>query len=106
MKKLTFTLGLFALAAGIAAAADANAGHAAYDKSCKRCHGADGQPVEMIAKMMKVEMAPLGSAKAQALSDADIKKIILEGKGKMKATAGMTPAQADDVVAFVRTLKK
>jgi mono/diheme cytochrome c family protein len=33
--------GLFA-AAGLAA--DAKAGQAVYDKSCKQCHGADGTP--------------------------------------------------------------
>jgi hypothetical protein len=38
------------------------------------------------------------------MSDADLKKIILEGKGKMKAQT-VSPKQADDVVAFVKTLK-
>jgi hypothetical protein len=40
------------------------------------------------------------------MSDADLKKVITAGSGKMKPVAGLMPAQVDDVVAFVRTLKK
>ena len=40
------------------------------------------------------------------LSDADIKKVILSGKGKMKPVAGVTEKQADDIAAFVKTLKE
>ena len=42
------------------AAADAAAGKAVYDKSCKSCHGADGAGNPAVAKMMKVEMKALG----------------------------------------------
>src|SRR6476661_891895 len=56
---LTASTGL-ALAAG-----DAAAGKAVYDKACKTCHGADGTPNPAIAKMMKVDMKPLGGAEVQ-----------------------------------------
>jgi cytochrome c5 len=75
-------------------------------KSCKTCHGADGTPNPNIAKMMNVEMRPLGSAEVQALSDDDIKKIISSGKGKMRPVATVAGKSLDEVVAFVRTLKK
>jgi hypothetical protein len=55
--------------------------------------------------MFKVEMRPLGSKDVQAQSDADLKKIVTDGKGKMKPIAGLTATQVDDVVAFLRTLK-
>jgi hypothetical protein len=50
-------------------------------------------------------MPPLASKEVQAKPDAELKKVILEGKGKMKAVAGVTEKQAGDIVAFVRTLK-
>ena len=92
----------------VALAADAKAGQAAYDKSCKSCHGADGTANPNIAKMMKVEMLALGSAQVQALSDDELKQVITNGKGKMPKVASVTGkiGVVDDVVAYVRTLKK
>jgi len=107
MKKLTgMVIATMMAGALISAGADSKAGQAAYDKSCKSCHGADGTPNSAIAKMMKVEMKPLGSAEVQGLSNADMKKIITEGKGKMTASKGVTGAAVDDVIAYVHTFKK
>ncbi len=105
MKTLIGTT-LLALVAGvgICAAADAAAGKTAYDAKCKSCHGADGVPSAAMAKMMSLK--PLGSAEVQALSNADMKKIVVEGKGKMKPTAGLAATGADDLVAHIRTFKK
>jgi mono/diheme cytochrome c family protein len=104
--KRPFTLLIASLLlASAALAADATKGKASYDKSCKSCHGATGAPNPGIAKSMKVEMKDLGSAEAQALSDADMKKAITDGMGKMKPVAAAGPA-ADDVVAYIRTFKK
>jgi mono/diheme cytochrome c family protein len=87
-------------------AADIKNGQAAYDKSCKSCHGADGTPNPAIARMFKVDMKALGSSEAQALSDDQIKKIITDGRGKMRPVKAVTGAMLDDVVAYVRSLKK
>jgi mono/diheme cytochrome c family protein len=89
-----------------ALAADAKAGQAVYDKSCKTCHGPDGTPNSSVAKMMKVDMKNLGSAEVQAQSDADIKAIVTAGKSKMKPVKTVSGADLDNVVAYVRTLKK
>ena len=105
MRTILTTVILIASATG-AYAADAKAGEAAYEKSCKSCHGSDGTANPAIAKMMKVDMKDLKSADIQAMSAADIKKVIVEGKGKMKLVAAVTGGAADDVAAFVKTMKK
>ena len=90
----------------VPAIAGPSEGKEVFDKSCKACHGAQGQGNPGMAKMLKVEMRALGSKEVQAQSDADLKKIIAEGKGKMKAQSSLTAKQVDDVVAFIRTLKQ
>jgi cytochrome c553 len=102
--RLIHTITIAALFTGLACAADVAAGKAAYEKSCKKCHGGDGTPNPAIAKMMKVEMKHLGSKEVQGKSDAVLKKETLEGVGKMKAIA-LSDAEATNVVAFMRTLK-
>ena len=102
-KTITIALGVLALS-GAAFAADAKAGAAVYEKSCKGCHGATGEGNPAIAKMLSATIPALGSAAVQGESDADLTKVITEGKGKMKAVKSVTaPA---DVVAYIRTLKK
>jgi len=106
MRTLVISLALVALSSGAAFAADAKAGQAVFDKSCKSCHGADGTANPAIAKMMKVDMHDLKSADVQSRSDGDLKKVITDGQGKMKPIASVTGASTDDVVAYLRTLKK
>ena len=104
MKK---TVVVLIASAGLAlAAGDAAAGKALYDKSCKSCHGADGTANPNIAKMMKVEIKDLGSADVQARSDADLKKVVTEGQGKMKPIKSVAGKDLDNVIAHVRSLKK
>ena len=99
----TLSLVVFSATAGLAA--DAAAGKATFDKSCKTCHGADGTAPAAMSKMMKVEIKDLKSAEVQALSAADLKKIITDGKGKMKAVPAAA-ADSDNLVAFIHSLKK
>ena len=51
-------------------------------------------------------MKDLGSKEIQTRSDADLKKIILEGGGKMKGVKDIDAKNADDLVAYLRTLAK
>ena len=106
MKRVTTVLMGLVFSTAILIAADATAGKAAYDKACKSCHGADGTPNPKIAAMMKVEMRHLGSKEVQALSDAEHKKIVTEGKGKMKPIKTVSGPAVDDVAAYIRTLKQ
>src|SRR3954447_4440681 len=105
-KTLTILLLSAAFAVGALAAGDAKAGKDVFEKSCKSCHGATGVANPAIAKMMKVEMKDLGSADVQGMSDEELKKISVNGMGKMKPIKAVSGKAADDVVAYVRTFKK
>jgi len=94
------------LAAGAYAAGNATDGKAVYERTCKGCHGATGEANPSLAKIMKVEIPNLGSTDVQKRSDDELKKIVTEGKGKMPPTRTVTGKSVDDVVAYVRTLKK
>jgi len=81
-------------------AADADAGKAVYNSKCKSCHGADGDGNAAIYKALKAEQKPLSA------STADVKDVITKGQGKMKPISSVTGADLDNVVAYVKTLKK
>ncbi len=78
-------------AVSLATAALAQDGAATYASKCKACHGANGEGGKM---------APTPIA---GMPEADVKKAITEGKGKMK------PVKIDDadaVAKYVSSLKK
>jgi mono/diheme cytochrome c family protein len=109
MKSLLLTLAISAVVAFVPvslSAADVAAGKDLYMKKCASCHGQAGEGKDAIAKTLQVQFKHLGSKEVQAKTDADLKKVILEGMGKMKPVKDVDAKQADDVVAFVRTLKK
>jgi mono/diheme cytochrome c family protein len=87
-------------------AADVAAGKELYGKKCASCHGVSGEGKETIAKTLKVEFRHLGSQEVQSKSDADLKKVITEGQGKMKPVKDVDAKGAEDIVAYLRTLKK
>jgi mono/diheme cytochrome c family protein len=89
----------------VAQKGDAAAGKPVYTSKCATCHGAAGEGKPAIAKAMKVELRHLGDREVQAKSDAEWKKIIAEGSGKMKPVK-LTDAEVANVLAFARTLKK
>jgi cytochrome c6 len=83
----------------------AQAGADTYKAKCQMCHGADGTPPAAMAKSMGIK--DMKSDDIQKMSDADLKAAVEKGKGKMPAFAGkLTPAQIDEVVKYVRSLKK
>ena len=89
-----------------ASAADAMAGKIAYDKNCKTCHGIEGAGVPAMAKAFHTKMRSFCSAEVQALSDAALRDAMLKGKGKMVAVKDLSGADPDNLVAYIRTLKK
>jgi cytochrome c6 len=103
IRSLTMLAVVFSMAsaAQMAQAASAAAGQAVYKAKCQMCHGADGS-----GNLPKAKANPLSGATAQAMSDAQLKSAVTAGTGTMKPVAGVAGADLDNVVAFVRTLKK
>jgi len=88
------------------AAGNAEAGKEVYTKRCVTCHAADGNGNDKLAKVLNVTIPPLSSKDVQALSDDDLKKGIVEGKGKMKPVKDLSNADVTNVIAFIRSLAK
>jgi mono/diheme cytochrome c family protein len=85
---------------------EVKSGKADYAKKCASCHGQAGEGKDAIAKTLKVELKHLGSKEVQAMSDADLKKIAMQGTGEMKPVKDVDEKSADNIVAYVRTLKQ
>ena len=100
------TIAIVFIAACGLATAGAPEGKTVFEAKCQPCHGPNGEGKAAIAKMYKVEMHRLGSKEIQAKSDAEFKKTITTGQGKMKPVGGLSDKQVEDVIAFVRTLKE
>jgi cytochrome c len=96
---LTVPAMVFALATG-----DAVKGKEIY-RRCSVCHGNSGEGNAAIAKAYGVQMPILGSKNVQSLDDAALRKVIAEGQGKMKPVT-LSEAETEDVIAFLRSLKK
>lgn len=81
-----------------------------WDKSCKKCHGADGKGDTPMGK--KLDMKDFTDAKYQAsLKDEAMLKAIKEGvkdgdKVRMKAVEGLSDEEMKALVAYVRAFKK
>jgi len=105
MKITLFTMISMAVSLGLAHAG-APEGKPIYVAKCQGCHGANGEAKPAIAKMFNVTIPALGSKEIQAKSEADLKKVIVEGHGKMKPVGGLEDKQVSDVISFVRTLKE
>jgi mono/diheme cytochrome c family protein len=113
MKKRLFRASLVIAALPVVAltnpawgAGDASAGKAIYSNKCMICHGANGEGATGYAKAMGLEPAQLGSDRVQKKTDAELKKIILEGSGKMKPVKGLSEIDIDSVIAYVRNFRK
>src|SRR5258708_2822471 len=89
-----------------ASAADATAGKLAYEKNCKTCHGIEGAGVPAMAKAFHTKLRSFCSAEVQALSDNALRNVMLKGIGKMTAVKDLIGADTDNLVAYIRTLKK
>ena len=98
MKRVTLALAALAIhAAGSARAADAATADL-YQKKCAVCHGKDGKASTPMAQ--KLGATDLTAVKA---SEADIAKVIADGKGKMTPFKGkLTDAEIASLAKYVK----
>lgn len=83
----------------------ADSGADVFKSKCAGCHGATGAADTGMGKSMKLK--DLGSAEVQAKSDAELSEIVAKGKKPMPGYEGkLTNDQIQDVVKFIRSLKK
>jgi cytochrome c6 len=83
----------------------ADSGADLFKTKCASCHGASGAGDTAMGKSMKLK--DLGSAEVQGMADADLTNVIAKGKKPMPAYEGkLTSDQIQDLVKYVRTLKK
>jgi mono/diheme cytochrome c family protein len=80
-------------------------GAAIYKAKCAMCHGPDGAGQTTMGKNLKLR--DVRSPDVQKQSNAELAKIISDGKGKMPAyKAKLGAGDIEALVAFIRTLKK
>jgi cytochrome c6 len=103
LKKLLLSMLAFCLAAVPAMAADS--GEALYKTKCAACHGADGTGSTAAGK--KLGAHDFHSPEVMKQSEADMTKIVKDGKNKMPAYKDkLTDDQIKSLVTYVRELGK
>ena len=76
-----------------------------YKQKCAACHGVDGSGETPAGK--KLQVRDLRSADVQKQSDAELNALIANGKNKMPAYSDkLSPQQIQDLVKYIRNLKK
>lgn len=109
MNKTKICLTVLALAASTSFLAAADAG-AIWEKSCQKCHGADGKGQTKMGQ--KMEVKDMTDAKYQAsFTDEKAMTAIKEGikdgdKTKMKPAEGLSDDDIKALVAKVRSFKQ
>ena len=98
MKTIVAAL-LLASAPALALAED---GAAVFKAKCATCHGPDGKGETKMGQALKVK-----SLVGTKLSEAEIEKVVSEGKAgtKMMAVKGLSPEQLKAVAAHTKALK-
>ena len=99
MKKTTILALLITAAMPLAAAAD-NA--AVYKAKCAACHGADGAGQTPMGK--KMNLRDLRAPEVQKQTNAELHKIIADGKGKMPGYK--TKVSADELKGLVEYMRE
>ena len=84
----------------------ADTGPDLFATKCASCHAKDGSGNTAMGKNLKVR--DLGSADVQKMSDKDLKDIVSKGKPPRMPAYGskLNDAQINDLVKFIRSLKK
>lgn len=104
MKKTLPWLLLFALLISVNCLADSAESAALFKSKCAMCHGPDGTASTTMGKNLGIKSYK--APEVQKQPDADIKNIIVNGKGKMPSYKTLTTEQVDGLVKYIRELGK
>jgi len=87
---------------------DAKAGKKVYEQNCVTCHGPKGAGDGAAAAALNPKPANFVKGNFKYGSkDEDLSKIIKNGKGAMPPWGSvLKPADIENVIAYIRTLKK
>jgi mono/diheme cytochrome c family protein len=103
-----FVIGSLALGAFVATPSSASPPEK-WGKYCAKCHGEDGAGKTKMGEKLKVGDMTSGEWQANH-KDAEMKKVTREGNPKVKMPAAgqdkLTDAEIDELIKFIRTLKK
>ncbi|HEY1800383.1 MAG TPA: cytochrome c [Terriglobales bacterium] len=84
---------------------DANSGQALFKARCALCHGEDGKGKTNLGQQLKA--FDLNSEKVQKNSNAQLKQVVLEGKGNMPPfQAQLNAEQVNAILKYVRHFGK
>ena len=109
MKKLlTLGVALAAIAACTARGEDAKAN---YEKDCAKCHGTDGKGQTKMGQKLGCKDYTDAKVQAELKDDAAFKAIKegykdKDGKAVMRPAEGLSDADIQALVAYMRTFKK
>jgi cytochrome c6 len=108
MRKITALIALLVAGATATSAATVKEN---WDTSCASCHGEDGKGQTKQGKRLKLrdytDAAVQASMKDEEMVKAILDGIVVEGKQRKKGfREDYSEAQAKELVAFIRTLKK
>jgi mono/diheme cytochrome c family protein len=105
MKRISMFLLAVVFLAPAAIADSAPDGAAIFKSNCAICHGPDGKGSTPAGRSLHLK--DLGSDEVQKMKNAELQKIIEDGKGAMPAYKDkLDQGSMDAVIAFIRTLKK
>ena len=99
------------IAAAALCSASAGDAKANYDKSCAKCHGADGKGQTKMGQKLGIKDYTDAKVQAELKDDAATKAIKeglkdKEGKVLMKPSEDVSDADIKALVAYMRTFKK
>jgi mono/diheme cytochrome c family protein len=98
---------LFALFASVctleAGQENVSAGKTVFINQCSVCHGPDASGRTSMAKSLNVLIPNYRSKQVQSLTDAELTKVITEGKGSMPPVGGLSAEDLSNVIAFIRS---
>lgn len=105
---MLMVLGVIPLNVAESGQANPEAGKMLYATSCQNCHGPTGKGDSEMAAYLAPPPADLTAKPTQTKTDAQLRKIIMEGRSGTAMTgyaASLNEAQIADLLAYIRSLQ-